>query len=396
MFPLFFNYLGLNIKYINRNFKYFFFRCKVLAYCMVKIFTFKAYYFTKLHISYIKVNTFSSNNYFFYINTFTYICEVLNRYMGSEVIIHQLLIFGVLMVVGALGSYFGIIKDEAKDFLSRFIIDITLPCLIFSTFAKIDSNPTLLINGLLVFGFTFVNLAIALFAGTVSARLQGLNPADTTVHSLHTMFGNIVFLGYPLFDALFPGGIGIFYAAAYQLASNSVTFTYGIYRLSAGQAKSGLKSLLNINTFALLIGFTITAFGIKIPAFLIDALSGLGKATSPLSMVYIGALLMGLGIRKSVSHKSIYLLSLNKLILLPVFLGFIYLWIFRFFNLQISSEAFIVLVMQMAMPCQTIIVVMSRRYGGNYQLAAGNLFVSTILSIATLPAIYIYLNFLLK
>ncbi|HOK61029.1 AEC family transporter, partial [Tenuifilum sp.] len=61
--------------------------------------------------------------------------------MGSEVIIHQLLIFGVLMVVGALGSYFGIIKDEAKDFLSRFIIDITLPCLIFSTFAKIDSNP---------------------------------------------------------------------------------------------------------------------------------------------------------------------------------------------------------------------------------------------------------------
>jgi len=58
MFPLFFNYLGLNIKYINRNFKYFFFRCKVLAYCMVKIFTFKAYYFTKLHISYIKVNTF--------------------------------------------------------------------------------------------------------------------------------------------------------------------------------------------------------------------------------------------------------------------------------------------------------------------------------------------------
>jgi predicted permease len=315
--------------------------------------------------------------------------------MGSAIIIHQLLIFGVLMVVGALGSYFEIIKDEAKDFLSRFIIDITLPCLIFSTFAKIEGNSSLLINGAIVFGFTFINLAVALATGTISSKLQGLNPASTTVHSLHTMFGNIVFLGYPLFDALFPGGVGIFYAAAYQLASNSITFTYGIYRLSSGQKKSGLKSLLNINTFALLIGFSITAFGIKIPTFLIDALSGLGKATSPLSMVYIGALLMGIGIRQSVKHKSIYILSFNKLILLPILLGFGYLWIFKAFNLHVSREAFVVLVMQMAMPCQTIIVVMSRRYGGNYQLAAGNLFVSTILSIATLPAIFFYLNYLL-
>ncbi|MEW5845197.1 MAG: AEC family transporter [Bacteroidota bacterium] len=315
--------------------------------------------------------------------------------MGSEIIIHQLLIFGVLMVVGALGSYFEIIKDEAKDFLSRFIIDITLPCLIFSTFARIEGNSSLLINGAIVFGFTFINLAIALAAGTISSKLQGLNPANATIYSLHTMFGNIVFLGYPLFDALFPGGVGIFYAAAYQLASNSVTFTYGIYRLSSGQKKSGIKSLLNINTFALLIGFTITAFGIKIPTFLIDALSGLGKATSPLSMVYIGALLMGIGIRQSVKHKSIYILSFNKLILLPILLGFGYLWIFKALNLQVSREAFVVLVMQMAMPCQTIIVVMSRRYGGNYQLAAGNLFVSTIMSIATLPAIFFYLNQLL-
>lgn len=76
MFPLFFYYLRFNNLYINRNFKYFFFRRKALAYCMVKKFRFKVDYFTKIHIGYIKVNTFSSNNYFFYINTFTYICEV--------------------------------------------------------------------------------------------------------------------------------------------------------------------------------------------------------------------------------------------------------------------------------------------------------------------------------
>jgi hypothetical protein len=315
--------------------------------------------------------------------------------MGSEIIIHQLLIFGVLMVVGAIGSYSGIITEKAKDFLSRFIIDITLPCLIFSTFARIDSNSQLLINGGLVFAFTFVNLFLAFVVGSASSKLQGLNKGNSTIHTLHTMFGNIVFLGYPLFDALFPGGIGIFYAAAFQLASNSVTFTYGIYRLSSGTNKSSFKRLMNINTIALLIGFGITAFKIPVPSFLIDALSGLGKATSPLSMVYIGALLMGIGIRKSVKHWSIYILSFVKLLLLPIAAGFLYMFIVKTFNLNMSREAFIVLVMEMAMPCQTIVVVMSRRYGGNYQLAAGNLFVTTILSILTLPAIYFFLNYLL-
>lgn len=316
--------------------------------------------------------------------------------MGSEIIIHQLLIFVVLMAVGAIGAYKGIIQEKTRDFLARFIIDITLPCLIFSTFARMESNPALLINGLLVFGFTFVNLLVALLAGTASSRLQRLNGVDSTIHTLHTMFGNIVFLGYPLFDALFPGGAGIFFAAAYQLASNSVTFTYGIYRLSSGQNKSGFKSLLNINTFALIVGFTITALHINIPTFLTDALNGLGKATSPLSMVYIGALLTGVGIRQSVKHRSIYILSLNKLILLPVLIGLAYFWFFRLVGIEISREAFTVLVMQMAMPCQTIIVVMSRRYGANYQLAAGNLFVSTLLSVATLPVIYSFINCLLR
>ncbi len=299
------------------------------------------------------------------------------------------------MVIGAIGSHFGAIKDDVKDFLAHFIIDITLPCLIFSTFARIDSNPSLFINGLLVFVFTFLYLFIAFLIGSISSRLQGLSSESTSVHTLHTMFGNIVFLGYPLFDALFPGGIGIFYAAAYQLASNTITFTYGIYRLSAGQNKSGFKRLLNINTFALILGFGLIALNIKVPEFLTDALYGLGRATSPLSMVYIGALLMGLGLRQSVKSLSSYILSFNKLLMIPVLIGFIYLWFFKVVDINPSREAFIVLIMQMAMPCQTIVVVMSKRYGGNYQLAAGNLFVSTILSVATLPLIYFFLSWLL-
>ena len=156
---------------------------------------------------------------------------------------------------------------------------------------------------------------------------------------LHTMFGNIVFLGFPLFDALFPGGIGVFYASVYQLASNSLTFTYGVYRLSSGTQKSGWKSLLNANTGAIVLGSLILVSRIELPKFIVDAFSGLGKCTSPLSMVYIGALLAGMNIKKAFRIVSVFIISFNKLILVPIILGFLYIFLVKILHLDIAREA---------------------------------------------------------
>jgi len=312
--------------------------------------------------------------------------------MATGIIINQLLIFCLLMIVGVIASKRKILNDESKDFLARIIIDITLPFLIFSTFSNLEFDVKLFKNGLFVFILAFVNLAFLYLTGLLSSYSQKLNKPQAMVHTLHTMFGNIVFLGFPLFDALFPGGIGVFYAAVYQLASNSITFTYGIYRLSSGTQKSGWKSLLNANTGAIVLGSLILVSRIELPRFVLDAFSGLGKCTSPLSMVYIGALLAGMNIKKAFRIASVFIISLNKLVLVPIILGLLYIFIIKTFHIEIAREAFFVLVMQAGMPCQTIIVVMSRRYGGDYHLAASNLFVSTLLSIITLPLLYMFLE----
>jgi len=312
--------------------------------------------------------------------------------MATEIIINQLLIFGILFIVGVLASKLKLLTSEAKDILARIIIDITLPFLILSTFSNLEFNVNLFKNGIFVFVLTFVNLLVLYSIGSFSSFLQRLKPQQTTVHTLHTMLGNIVFLGFPLFDALFPGGIGVYYAAVYQLASNSVTFTYGIYRLSSGTQKSGWKSLINVNTGALFLGIIILVIGIKLPQPMLDAFTGLGKCTSPLSMVYIGALLAGLNIKSAFKKVSVYLVSVNKLVFAPILLGLIYAYLVRILGFDVSREAFFVLVMQAGMPCQTIVVVMSRRYGGDYELAASNLFITTLFSVLTLPLLYIALD----
>lgn len=312
--------------------------------------------------------------------------------MATSIIINQLLIFGLLMIVGAIASKRKILTEESKDFLARIIIDITLPFLIFTTFSKMDYDINLFRNGVFVFIFAVVNLFFLNRVGAASSYLQGLSKPQAMVHTLHTMFGNIVFLGFPLFDALFPGGIGVFYAAVYQLASNTMTFTYGIYRLSSGTQKSGWKSLLNANTGAIVLGSLVMVSGLNLPKSVVDGFAGLGKCTSPLSMVYIGALLAGMNIGKAFKTLSVFIISFNKLILVPIILGFGYILMIKIFHIQIAREALFVLVMQAGMPCQTIIVVMTKRYGGDYLLAASNLFVSTLISILTLPLLYFFLE----
>jgi predicted permease len=312
--------------------------------------------------------------------------------MATGIIINQLFAFCLLMIVGAIASKRKILTDVSKDFLARIIIDITLPFLIFSTFSNLEFDVKLFSNGLFVFLLAFVNLAVLYLIGSFSSYAQKLKKPQALVHILHTMFGNIVFLGFPLFDALFPGGMGVFYAAVYQLASNTLTFTYGIYRLSSGTQKSGWRSLLNANTGAIVIGSLVLISGIHLPKFLIEAFSGLGKCTSPLAMVYIGALLAGMNIKKAFITLSVFIISFNKLFLVPVILGFTYILLIKGLHFDIAREAFFVLVMQAGMPCQTIIVVMTRRYGGDYHLAASNLFVSTLFSILTLPLLYYFLE----
>jgi predicted permease len=105
-------------------------------------------------------------------------------------------------------------------------------------------------------------------------------------------------------------------------------------------------------------------------------------------------MLAGLNIRKAMLNPTIYLLSFNKLILGPVVLASIYFYSLKLLGIEMNNVAFYVLILQAAMPCQTIVVVLSHRFNSDYQLAGANLFVSTILSVITLPVIYFFLDWL--
>ena len=64
------------------------------------------------------------------------------------------------------------------------------------------------------------------------------------------------------------------------------------------------------------------------------------------------------------------------------------------FDIQIGNVAKTVVVMQTAMPCMAMVVVLAKKFGSDDIHATENLFLSTILSLATLPLIYFIIQIL--
>lgn len=311
--------------------------------------------------------------------------------MDSIIIANQILILGILVCIGVFATKRGIINEALKDGISRLVFKITLPLMIFTNFTALEITPELLKNGALVILFAYISMFLLMLSGRLSSGILRLNRRKSTIHILHTMFGNHVFLGFPLINALFPGGEGLFYATLFFIVSSSLMWTLGIYMLNReNNTKIGenLKHLLNPNTIAFLFGFLFMIFNINLPYLLDSPLSGLGETTNYLSMLYIGAMLAQINIRGILSRGSVFVLSFNKLLLIPFIMILLVNAASSFFHLELSHIAGSVIILQSGMPCMAIIVVLARKFRADDELATINLFVSTILSVITLPFLY--------
>jgi len=117
-------------------------------------------------------------------------------------------------------------------------------------------------------------------------------------------------------------------------------------------------------------------------------LSGLGQTTSYLSMLYIGGMLAQTDIRGVLRRRQVYILSLNKMIISPVLLILFFKVLLNVFSMNIDPIAFSVVVLQAGTPCMAIIVVLAKKFNADDGHAMENVFITTLLSLFTLPFLY--------
>jgi len=315
--------------------------------------------------------------------------------MYFTIIVNQVLILAFLAFIGVIAAKFKVINEQVKNSIAAIVFNITLPLLIITSVTKIDINKEILQNSILVFILSIIGISLLFATGNLTKLVLKLKGKKADVHVIHTMFGNVAFLGYPLFSSLFPGGEGLLYAIIYHFSQDIFIWTIGVYifnKHKSGSFKESIKHLVNPNTISFTIGVLMLVIGLKIPKFIYKPLYEMGHTTIYLAMLYIGAVLSQNPMLSAFRKIEIYVLSFNKMALVPIILLSI-IWILSFLGISLGNTARTVLVMQTAMPCMAMIVVLAKKYGSDDVHATENLFLTTSLSLGILPFIYFLVQF---
>ena len=149
--------------------------------------------------------------------------------------------------------------------------------------------------------------------------------------------------------------------------------------------KSRLKSFANPMFVAMLLGILIGVSGFKLPACIEQVVDVTGSCMSPVAMLLTGITVAKMDMKKVLSLKSIYIVSLIRLIVFPAcFIGLFYLF-------PAAKNIVVCTVCSLAMPLGLNTIVVPRGYGKDTSVAAGMALVSHLLSAATIPVIFYFM-----
>jgi len=314
--------------------------------------------------------------------------------MALGIIIRQIAVLAILVLIGLTASRAKVISSASKDLLAKIIFYVTLPSLLFTNFSKINLTPELLSGSLQALLLSLLVLLFMLFMGWLISKLAGMESGPGSIFRLHSMLGNIIYLGLPLISTQF-GKEGLLYGSIFILVSNILTWTVGVAVVTPGNEfslRGNLRRIFNINTIAIVSGFILFLLSIKLPSIILDSVGALGSTTSYLSMIYIGAVLYYADGRKMLRNKNVYLLSVSRLLLVPFILIGIFTLLNYLFPSMLNRNVLSVIVMEAAMPCMVNVVIMVNILGRDDDTPTANVFVSTVLSVITIPLILMTLK----
>ncbi|AOT70047.1 AEC family transporter [Geosporobacter ferrireducens] len=305
--------------------------------------------------------------------------------------LNQIFILFLLIVVGYISKKLGVISNDMNRDVSSFVTSVALPALIISSLSSYSFTTEALVkSGALVLiscAVYALSICIAAFVPSV-LKIEG---SARDIFQFITVFSNVGFMGYPVVNAIY-GEQGVFYAALYNLPFNAVLWTYGVMVLSRplmekkaavldSRGSIDLKLLINPGLISVLTGFCLFVTSTRLPGPVFSAFQMIGSTSTPLSMVFIGSILADTKIQEIFANGKIFIASSLRLLVIPL----IVMGVLRALGFQGMMVGIPVLIT--AMPVAANCAIMSTRYGNDYHLASQSVFVSTILSMATIPAI---------
>lgn len=292
----------------------------------------------------------------------------------------QMMMF-LLAAIGFLVRKKGIVGTEGRKNMIDLCLFVTLPFNILNSFmGRWDWNMLISCSIILLLstGYNVISIlfSIVLYRRNTFAKQKTLKYG--------TIVSNGGFLGNPIIEGIYGSG-GLLYASLFMLPVRIVMWSYGVSVFLKGGKKTERKSeslfkkvMTHPCIITIYIGMLIMVSGMELPVFIKNTIESVSKCNTPLSMMLVGMLLAEIHPKGLVDKTMIFYTAVRLIIIPLVIYGITAI-------LPIDSLLRGITVIIAAMPAPITTALLSAKYGGDEEYAAGMIFVTTIVSLFTLP-----------
>lgn len=291
----------------------------------------------------------------------------------------------LLILIGFILRKTNLVTQNAQKDITNLVLYAMLPATIVKTMTKTIEEDTIDMLKLMIL-ITLISYVFITILSLLVAKRFRLPENQKDVLFAGMSFANITFMGLPVQEAVF-GEDAVFFTILSQIVIFEVyCWSIGLSFLEkhkkGGKFHISLKEVLKKpGVVACILGLLLMFFQIKLSPMMENFVDLLGKGTSPVAMIAVGFMLANSDIKKAIRNKYLYISSFVKLIVIPLsMIAILYL-------LNIRGLVMAIPVIEMAMPTAAYLAMLSAVADNDTALASEQIFISSLLSLVTIPLI---------
>lgn len=298
--------------------------------------------------------------------------------MDITVVINQVLMLFLPIVVGYAIARLRVVNGTFAKNLSAFIFNIALPCSIISAL-QFDFDRQILIKSAMLILISLIIIVVSYLVGVLTARVTGSKGFLKNVVVYSIVFSNFSFMGYPMSQA-FMGDKGLLYATMFSVPLFVAVQSFGFILIDSGEKFKFKKTyVLNPPLIAVAVGFILFLTGVRLPDAISGTVGAFGSMTTPLAMVLVGLTLSLEPLSGAFKNPKLYVAAVMRLVVLPLAIFYVLKGVGV--DIDICRVSAIVTMM----PVAANLIVTSATFGKDTADPARSVFLTTVLSVVTVP-----------
>ena len=311
----------------------------------------------------------------------------------------------ILMVPGFILVKCNMLSDSVQSGFSTMVLYVCQPALMLMAFQKKPYSPDLAINMLIVAGLALLIHGV-MIAFMMLAFRNKEKSAKINCLRFASVFGNCGYMGLPFLQSLFSFNTSylaevLIYGGVVIVIFNILTWSVGVFMMTGDRKQINIKNMLvNPTVISLLIAvlmfftiqkplvdlFVADSFGDKVFTGLSKSINFLAEMVTPLAMTVLGMRIARVNVKQLFTDKWAYVNVVNKLFIMGIITILVVAW------LPVSTVVKYTLFFLLSMPSANNTVLFAVNFGGDAE--SGSIFVllSTVLSIVTIPLMFLIMN----